>query len=80
MSSNRMFKLFAVTQLREEACFNSFMEDPARLWHRRYGHLSVNGLNILQQKGMVRGLPCLDISSKVCEDCLVGKQQRNPFP
>ncbi|KAI5344211.1 hypothetical protein L3X38_012088 [Prunus dulcis] len=29
---------------------------------------------------MVRGLPCLDTSSKVCEDCLVGKQRRDPFP
>ena len=80
VSLNQMFKLFAVKQLKEEACFNSFMEDPARLWHCRYGHLSFNGLNILQQKGMVRDLSCLDISSKVCEDCLVGKQQRNPFP
>ncbi|TXG48808.1 hypothetical protein EZV62_024683 [Acer yangbiense] len=29
MCSNRMFKLFAQTQLNEEACFNSFMEDLA---------------------------------------------------
>ncbi|GKF57050.1 retrovirus-related pol polyprotein from transposon TNT 1-94, partial [Tanacetum coccineum] len=29
---------------------------------------------------MVRGLPHLGTSSSVCEDCLVGKQQRNPFP
>lgn len=31
MSSNRMFKLFALTQLKEEACFNSFIEDPSPL-------------------------------------------------
>lgn len=46
MSLNQMFKLFAVTQL-EEACFNSFMEDPAQLWHCRYGHLSFNSLKPL---------------------------------
>lgn len=40
MSSNRMFQLFAQTQLKEEACFNFFMEDPARLWHCRYGRSS----------------------------------------
>ncbi|KAL5745296.1 hypothetical protein ACOSP7_026442 [Xanthoceras sorbifolium] len=80
MSSNQMFKLFAQTQLKEEACFNSFMDDPARLWHNIYGHLSYSGLRLLQQKGMVRGLPYLEISSKICEDCLVGKQQRDPFP
>ena len=31
MSLNRMFKLFVVTQIKEEACFNSSMEDPARV-------------------------------------------------
>lgn len=80
MSSNRMFKLSAVTQLKEEACFNTFTKDLARLWHYRYGHLSFTGLKTLQQKGMVRGLPHLDTSSKVCIDCLTGKQHRNPFP
>lgn len=29
---------------------------------------------------MVQGLPYLGTSSKVCIDCLMGKQQRNPFP
>ena len=28
----------------------------------------------------MRGLPYFDTSSRICEDCLVGKQQRNPFP
>nr|GFA52260.1 retrovirus-related Pol polyprotein from transposon TNT 1-94 [Tanacetum cinerariifolium] len=80
MAKNRMFKFFAVAQGKKESCFNSSMEDRARLWHRRYGHLSFNGLNMLTQKEMVRGLPPLGRSSSVCEDCLVGKQQRNPFP
>nr|GFC92918.1 retrovirus-related Pol polyprotein from transposon TNT 1-94 [Tanacetum cinerariifolium] len=69
-----------VAQGKKESCFNSSMEDQARLWHRRYGHLSFNGLNLLTQKEMVRGLPLLGRSSSVCKDCLVGKQQRNPFP
>ncbi|GKC06953.1 retrovirus-related pol polyprotein from transposon TNT 1-94 [Tanacetum coccineum] len=80
MAKNMMFKFFAVAQAKKETCFNSSMEDRARLWHRRYGHLSFNGLNLLKQKEMVRGLPHLGTSSSVCEDCLVGKQQRNPFP
>ncbi|RDY04656.1 hypothetical protein CR513_11603, partial [Mucuna pruriens] len=29
---------------------------------------------------MVKGLSCFDTSSKTCEDWLVGKQQRLPFP
>ncbi|GJR46733.1 retrovirus-related pol polyprotein from transposon TNT 1-94 [Tanacetum coccineum] len=80
MAKNMMFKFFAVAQAKKETCFNSSMKDRARLWHRRYGHLSFNGLNLLKQKEMVRGLPHLGTSSSVCEDCLVGKQQRNPFP
>ncbi|TXG53599.1 hypothetical protein EZV62_018855 [Acer yangbiense] len=40
--------------------------------------LQVNG--IMQQKKMVHGLPQLTASSIVCENCLVGKQQRDPFP
>ena len=54
--------------------------DQARLWHLRYGHLSFNGLKTLQQKRQVNGLPQFQAPSKVCEDCLVGKQRRNPFP
>ena len=69
-----MFKLFAQTQLKEEACFNSFMDGPTRIWHNRYGHLSYSGMKLLQQKGMVKGLPCFEISSQICEDYLVGKQ------
>ncbi|GJS93537.1 retrovirus-related pol polyprotein from transposon TNT 1-94 [Tanacetum coccineum] len=81
MAKNMMFKFFAVAQAKKETCFNSSMKDRARLWHRRYGHLSFNGLNLLQQKVMVRGLPQLGTShARVCEDCLVGKQQRNLFP
>eukprot|EP00268_Persea_americana_P036380 TRINITY_DN3586_c0_g1_i10.p1 TRINITY_DN3586_c0_g1~~TRINITY_DN3586_c0_g1_i10.p1 ORF type:complete len:412 (-),score=71.57 TRINITY_DN3586_c0_g1_i10:714-1949(-) len=80
MASNRMFKLFAQIQSKEQVCFNSSSEDNAMLWHNRYGHLSFTGLNLLQQKGMVRGLPNFDAPSKACGDCLIGKQQRNSFP
>ena len=80
MSSNRMFILSTQKILREEKCFSSLIADQARLWHLRYGHLSFNGLKTLQQKRMVNGLPQFQASTKVCEDCLVGKQRRDPFP
>ena len=80
MAPNRIFKLFAQIQSKEQVCFNSSSEDNAMLWHNRYGHLSFIGLNLLQQKGMVRGLPNFDAPSKACGDCLIGKQQRNSFP
>nr|GEY71933.1 putative copia-type polyprotein [Tanacetum cinerariifolium] len=34
MAKNRMFKFFAVAQGKKENCFNSFIKDRARLWHR----------------------------------------------
>ena len=80
MSSNRMFILPAQKLLKEEICLSSLTEDQAQLWHLRYGHLSFNGLKTLQQKRLVNGLPQFQAPLKVCEDCLVGKQRRNPFP
>ena len=80
MSSNRMFILPAQKLLKEEICFSSLREDQAQLWHFRYGHLSFNGFKTLQQKRMMNGLPQFQAPSKVCEDCLVGKQRRDPFP
>ena len=64
----------------EQVCLKSSSEENAMLWHNRYGHLSFTGLNLLQQKEMVIGLPNLNASTKVCGDCLTGKQQRNSFP
>jgi len=42
--------------------------------------LKFKGLQTLQQKGMVEGLPLLKSPSKLCKDCLVGKQHRDSFP
>ena len=80
MATNRMFIILGSSQLREQGCLISMTEDQPQLWHRRYGHLSLSGLKILQQKKMVKGLPRLKALVKVCEDRLVGKQLRDPFP
>ncbi|CAL8176431.1 unnamed protein product [Prunus armeniaca] len=80
MSSNRMFVLLAESQPRESTCFNTVTEDQTHLWHCRYGHLNFQGLKTLQQNQMVKELPQLKTPSKVCKDCLVGKQHRDSFP
>ena len=59
MTSNRMFILHAISQPIASICFNTIAEDMGQLWHCRYGHLSCKGLNTLQQKKMVNGLPQL---------------------
>nr|DAD19628.1 TPA_asm: hypothetical protein HUJ06_021091 [Nelumbo nucifera] len=80
MSANRMFILLANTQEKKEACFHTSAQDLSDLWHRRYGHLSHKGLNTLQTKNMVRGLPHLPFTTVVCTNCLNGKQHRNSIP
>lgn len=79
MSSNRMFILSVKPQPGVSTCFNTITEDATHLWHCRYGHLGFKGLKTLEQKKMVNGLPQLKNPSKICKDCLVGKQHRDPF-
>lgn len=80
MSANRMFILQAISKPITSVCFNTITEDLVQLWHCRYGHLSFTGLKTLQQKAMVNGLPQLKTPSRLCKDCLVGKQHRDSFP
>lgn len=55
------------------------IQKTSRLWHLRYGHLNYGGLRQLKQNEMVTGLPSI-IEGDQCEDCLLGKQSKNPFP
>jgi len=80
MSANRMFMLHATVAPKTTNCFQTTIEDNTHLWHCRYGHLSYKGLRILQHKQMVRGLPQLKDSSKICTNCMVGKQHREAIP
>ncbi|KAK2442749.1 putative mitochondrial protein [Trifolium repens] len=78
MTANRMYVI--MVDVITPTCFKVTNEDATYLWHCRYGHLSQKGLQILEQKNMVRGLPKLQESSNVCSDCMIGKQHREPFP
>ena len=80
MSLNKTFILLATCWPKASTCFNATTEDSTHLWHCRYGHLSFKGLRTLQRKKMVSGLSELKAPSKLCKDCMVGKQQRDPFP
>ena len=78
MTANRMFPL--QVQSSSSSCFSANVTNTSWLWHFRYGHLSFGGLSTLQRKNMVSGLPQIETPSQVCEECAVGKQQRNQFP
>ncbi|CAL8162109.1 unnamed protein product [Prunus armeniaca] len=48
-------------------------------WHRRYGHLNLPNLRMLQQKELVYGLPEIGDLEKVCQGCAMGKSHREAF-
>lgn len=83
MSVNRMFALLAEPETQAHStpsCFKATSEEEVDLWHRRFGHLHLKGLRTLSHKKMVKGLPSLDVSPKVCTICMVGKQHREKIP
>ena len=45
----------------------------SRLWHERFGHLSVQTLAAMQKSGMVVDLPPISDSTDICEACMKGK-------
>jgi hypothetical protein len=53
--------------------------DESWLWHLRYGHLHFGGLDLLQNKQMVKGLPCIQQPKSSCESCILEKHQRGKF-
>ena len=78
MTVNRMFPLYLHNTT--HSCLSAKLKDVSWLWHFRYGHLNFGGLKTLQQKNMVTGLPSITAPAEVCEECVVSKQHRNPFP
>ena len=80
MSANRMFVVLASVISPTSTCLQVISEDLTQLWHYRYGHLNFKGLRTLLYKEMVRGLPMLKALSKVCGDCMIGKQHQEAMP
>ena len=75
MTSNKMFPLDVSNM--EDFALTASMKDDSTLWHLRYGHLHMNGLKILRDKGMVFGLPRID-STNLCEGC-IARRLGSPF-
>lgn len=78
MTKNRMFVLNVKTA--EVKCLQACVKDPSWIWHMRFGHLNFEGLKMLGEKNMVKGVPNMDHPSQLCEACLLGKHARKSFP
>lgn len=81
MSKNCMFILIAERgAVAEASCLQTTSQDIAHLWHKRFGHLSYKGLETLKKENMVQGLPDIVVPTRVCEECMKGKQHRLAIP
>lgn len=76
MTQNRMFPR-EVSNVKTFALVTKGSTE-ANLWHLRYGHLNVKGLQLLGRRNMVLGLPRID-ALEFCEGCMYGKQNKNSF-
>ncbi|KAI5336308.1 hypothetical protein L3X38_015575 [Prunus dulcis] len=84
--------LLSVRQMMEHGCFPLTMMPASDLalkasvthclqtWHKRLGHLNERSIKLLENQGMVHGLPHLEQISVVCEGCMLGKHHRDSFP
>lgn len=77
MAENKMFPL-EISSVNHHALLAS-KKNESIMWHLRYGHLNVKGLQLLNKKEMVYGLPRIELL-ELCEGCLYGKQSKLPFP
>jgi GAG-pre-integrase domain len=78
MTKNHMFKLNLVNV--QARCLKTRVEDMTWLWHLRFGHLNFGDLRQLSNKKIVKNIPHIDHSDKLCEGCVLGKHPRNYFP
>jgi hypothetical protein len=52
----------------------------ADLWHYRLGHVGYDKLKLMMEKGLVTGLPKLEVNREiVCAGCQYGKAHQEPF-
>jgi len=80
-TKNRMFPLYLKSaNLSESYAHTVSTHGETWLWHYRYGHLPFKSLSLMQKQSMVQGLPVIDEQSSSCENCILGKHQRDSFP
>jgi len=78
MSRNRIFILNLKTI--EAKCLKVSVQEKARCWHMRFGHLTFGAPKSLGEKEMVKGMLAINSLNQLCEACLPGKHPRKSFP
>ncbi|CAL2258193.1 unnamed protein product [Prunus armeniaca] len=55
------------------------VEESTWFWHRRFGHLNLQSLRLLQQQELVYGLPEIGNAKRICQGCAIGKAHKEAF-
>ncbi|CAL8998661.1 unnamed protein product [Prunus brigantina] len=77
MTGNRCFPLSL--KYANSVAMKATIEESTWCWHRRFGHLNMQSLKLLQQKEMVYGLPEIEDAKRICQGCAMGKAHREAF-
>ncbi|KAD6118940.1 hypothetical protein E3N88_10211 [Mikania micrantha] len=80
MTKNRMFVIQGSMKTATDRCLEVKADADSLIWHRRFGHISFKYLRTMQQNELVLGLPKVGEYNKVCDTCLMGKQQKEAIP
>ncbi|CAL8152562.1 unnamed protein product [Prunus armeniaca] len=77
MTGNRCFPLSL--KHANSMAMKATVEESTWCWHRRFGHLNMQSLKLLQQQELVYGLPEIGNADRLCQDCASGKSHREAF-
>ncbi|CAL8175260.1 unnamed protein product [Prunus armeniaca] len=77
MIGNRCFPLSL--KYASSVAMKATIEESTWCWHRRFGHLNMQSLKLLQQQELVYGLPDISNADRICQDCAIGKSHRRPL-
>ena len=74
-------KLYVLKVIPEEHVNIAMDESSLKLWHYRFGHLGMENIMKLVNDKLVEGMDnATDLTSVICEACIMGKQHRCPYP
>ena len=79
--ARRLGSLYYLDRDRIDRAFvSNTKSNKTALWHRRFGHLSLRGLQMLAREGIVNDLnSSFSEEIGICEPCVNGKHHRTPF-
>lgn len=77
-SKNRLYKVRM--KIKETMSLLTTTISECIRWHSRLGHINLETMRSMIQRGLVTGVPPINVERSICGSCLLGKQARQTFP